>query len=151
MAGNLQKRDSKNVDFYKVFKGFRRNYRAFTKIQISVSWEQMPPTEFQWPHLRNTRLPTVFLRVPLRNPVAQTLTASHRHGICTERDRENVHFYKVFKGFRRNYRALMEMITPSLWGGLAETHVFPLFLEVPGGGPLASVQHMGLLVKGQEM
>ena len=67
-------------------------------------------------------------------------------GNLQKRDSKNVDFYKVFKGFRRNYRALMEMITPSLWGGLAETHVFPLFSEVPGSGRMISLHRMGLLV-----
>ena len=64
---------------------------------------------------------------------------------------KNVDFHKVFKGFWGNDKFFMIMISSSLWGGPAETHVFPLFLKVPGSGPLACVQRMGLLVKGLAM
>ena len=77
--------------------------------------------------------------------VAKAPPTLHQQGFCMKPYHKNVVVYKVFNGFRRNDKVFMEMIRSSLWGGLAETHVFPLFLEVPGGGPLTCVQRMGLL------
>ena len=49
-----------NVHFHKVFKGFRPIGQVLVLLVRSAFWALWPPVEFQWRHLRNTRISNVF-------------------------------------------------------------------------------------------
>ena len=57
---------------------------------------------------------------------------SQRRRIRAEPQRGIVHFHKVFKGFQQLVQFGLNWCSGPFWGDMQETHVFPLFLEVPG-------------------
>ncbi len=141
MDGNLHETYHKKVDFYKVFKGFWGNDKFLMEMIRSSSREHMPPTEFQWPHLRNARFPTVFERCPCGIQL-------HRH--CPLRTGAGFSWELIIKMliFTRFLKGFGEMISfhdndkflPL--GGTRRNTRFPLFSEVPGGVLLACVQYV---------
>ena len=54
--------------------------------------------------------------------------------------RENVHFHKVFKGFRPIGKVLVVLVRSALLGDMQEMHEFPWFLKVPRGSLCACVK-----------